>query len=102
MEPKTLTDWALNQGPVVFILSVIVVWGYRMATARMEKLHEENKFARANADAERDKRFEDMRSRFASSDARHEICEKERASIQAQMIEFLLKSTASTVIDEHK
>jgi hypothetical protein len=90
MGANSLSEWASNQGPVVFILCAVIYFGFHYFKTFLQRLHNENKSAWSKADEEREKRFQDMRDRFASSDRRHEICEEDRARMQAQMVEILL------------
>lgn len=91
MEPPIkpeFTSWLFNQGPVVVILVIILIIGFKQfkifaarQNAEIQKAWE----AKAKAD---DDRFSDMKERFNASDRRHEECEKQKNMISSQLFQL--------------
>lgn len=87
---SALWDWAKSQGPVVLILTSLLVFGYRQFVKFAAHQNAETKAAWDAKEKASESRFADLLERVNASDRRHDECERSKQELQKQIFQMAL------------
>lgn len=85
---SAMWEWAKTQGPIVFILTTLLVFGYKQFVKFAAKQNADIKEAWTAKTKADDDRFADMKDRLNASDRRHDDCEKTKQVLSHQLFQL--------------
>lgn len=87
---SALWEWAKSQGPVVLILTTLLIFGYRQFISFADRQNKQIQDAWNAKEKASEARFADLLERVNSSDRRHDECEVSKQELQKQIFQMAL------------